>query len=124
MAEDELESYLSGPPHNDHPELHQFPDWGERGHPYAQPMPCLAPDAGEQLIKQEPCTMLVPQALLDDYAGFSDILNDVFTGKVKLKPLPPPKRHRCLACWLISLLPGHDRCDHDYLIPECDCYDC
>jgi hypothetical protein len=50
VPDDELADYLSGPPRNDHPELHQFPDWGERGHPYAQPMPWLAEtEAGRRM---------------------------------------------------------------------------
>jgi len=29
-----------------------------------------------------------------------------------------PKKHRCPACWLVSLLPGHHRCAHGRLVCE------
>jgi hypothetical protein len=67
---------------------------------------------------------LVPQALLDDYAGMGDALNDYLArglrGELPPSPRREPKRHRCLACWLVSLLPGHGRCSHGYLESGCE----
>lgn len=68
--------------------------------------------------------MEVSQDLLDDYARMGDALNDYLARGLRgeLPPSPPrqPKRHRCLACWLVSLLPGHDRCSHGYLEGGCE----
>jgi len=68
--------------------------------------------------------VLIQSALLEDlqgYAGMGELLGKALRGEIQLKPPPPPRRHRCLACWLISLLPGHDRCEHGYLTcDECD----
>jgi hypothetical protein len=72
------------------------------------------------LVTKYSAAFLVPQVLLDDYAGMSDVLGKVFRGEIDLKPPPPPKRHRCLACWLVSLLPGHDRCSHGYAESGCE----
>jgi hypothetical protein len=76
----------------------------------------LDPPAAE--IKS--ATFLVPQALLEDMADMNDLLDKVFRGEIELKPSLPPKRHRCLACWLVSLLPGHDRCEHGHLESGCE----
>lgn len=74
------------------------------------------------LVTKSAATFLVPQQLLDDYAGFdmADILRRALNGEQVFQPVPPPRRHRCLFCWLISLLPRHDRCDHGRLC----CDDC
>jgi len=56
---------------------------------------------------------LVPPVLLDDYADMGDVLAKALRGEISLKAAEPVW-HRCLACWLISLLPGHDRCEHGY----------
>jgi hypothetical protein len=70
------------------------------------------------------CIAEIPRTLLDDYAGFGDALNDYLARGLRgeLPPSPPrqPKRHRCLACWLLSLLPGHDRCSHGYAESGCE----
>jgi hypothetical protein len=68
-------------------------------------------------------TFLVPQALLEDYgdAGWlGDWLGKALRGEVEPRPPLEPKRHRCLACWLVSLLPGHDRCSHGYAESGCE----
>lgn len=83
-------------------------------------------DRVELLAQPEPPGFLVPQVLLDDYAGWGEALNDYLAAGLRgdLPPSPPrqPKRHRCLACWLVSLLPGHDRCQHGRLTgcEECE----
>jgi hypothetical protein len=193
MPDEELADYLSGPPQNEHPELHQSPDWGHRGHPYSQPMPWLAEtEAGRRMLTEAeyraalPGRMkeiagdlsekvgltagmrfewtapgddeataatdsaaedaaagfLVPPGLLDGYASmglqvsrqllgdsawpdFGDLLRRALNGEKVFNPPPPPTRHRCLACWLVSLLPGHDRCEHGWLESGCEeCGDC
>lgn len=75
-------------------------------------------DAG--LLDKRSGTFMVPAALLDDYADMGDLLGKALRGEIELKQPEPPRRHRCLACWLVSLLPGHDRCTHGRL----DCDDC
>ena len=69
--------------------------------------------------------MNVSQELLDDSAGMGDIgewLGKAMRGEIEPRPPRKPERHRCLACWLVSLLPGHDRCQHGYLTgcEECE----
>lgn len=121
-------------PDDQHPELHQFPDWGEFGHPYGRPMPWLAETeaAWEPLTGDGPppgsCSMLIskpsavfeaPLVLLED-SGIGDTIGKVMRGEIKPPPRREPKRHRCLACWLVSLLPGHDRCSHGYVESACE----
>ena len=65
---------------------------------------------------------MVPQMLLDEYAGMSDLLGSVLRGEVEFKPPPEPPWHRCVFCWLLSLLPGHERCEHGRLSCD-DCHD-
>ena len=77
-------------------------------------------EAGDQLITKSSAMLLVPQALIDDYADMGDLIGKALRGEIELKPPPAPPWHRCLACWLISLLPGHDRCEHGRL----GCDDC
>ena len=62
----------------------------------------------------------VSRELLDDCAGMNDLIGKALRGEIEFKPPPEPKRHRCIACWLVSLLPGHERCEHGYL----NCDDC
>jgi len=71
-----------------------------------------------QLLAPHAFLLNVSQELLDDCAGMGDLIGKALRGEIELKPLPEPKRHRCLACWLISHLPGHERCKHGYL--RCD----
>jgi hypothetical protein len=75
-----------------------------------------------QLITKNAATFMISQELLDDYADMGDLIGKALRGEIELKPLPEPKRHRCLACWLASLLPGHERCKHGRLSCD-DCYD-
>ncbi len=79
----------------------------------------------ELLVTKPSATFLVPQQLFEDLAGMGDIgdlLGKAMRGEIEFRPSPPPRRHRCIACWLVSLLPGHSRCQHGYL--ECeDCYE-
>jgi hypothetical protein len=77
-------------------------------------------EGDELLITKQSATILVPQALIDDYADMGDLIGKALRGEIELKPLPEPRYHRCLACWLVSLLPGHDRCQHGRLY----CDDC
>ena len=67
---------------------------------------------------------LVPPALLAelDLDGFdvTGLLGRALNGEQVFSPPPPPPWHRCLACWLVSRLPGHDRCNHGRL----NCDDC
>lgn len=118
-------------PDDQHPELHQFPDWGERGHPYAQPMPWLAESetaASEAGLSDPPpvlasAIMSVSQELLGDSADMGDMsdwIGKVMRGEIEPPPRREPKRHGCLACWLVSLLPGHDRCSHGYVESGCE----
>lgn len=76
----------------------------------------------ELLVSKQAATYLVPPALLAEYAGMDDLLGQVLRGEIELKPPPEPHRHRCLACWFVSLLPGHDRCHHGRLMCD-DCTD-
>lgn len=76
-----------------------------------------------EVLVKESAGFLVPDTLLEDYgeAGWlGDWLGKALRGEVEFKPPPPPKRHGCLACWLVSLLPGHDRCSHGYLESGCE----
>jgi hypothetical protein len=89
------------------------------------PLEDAPPDDGEPelLVRKESAGFLVPPALLEDYgdAGWlSDWLGKALRGEIEPIPPLPPKRHRCLACWLVSLLPGHDRCSHGYLESGCE----
>jgi hypothetical protein len=77
-------------------------------------------EPGELLITRQKTQILIPQELLDDYADMGDLLGKALRGEIQLEPLPEPRYHRCLACWLISLLPGHGRCEHGRL----SCDDC
>ena len=79
-------------------------------------------DDGEQLITKSAATFMIPPALLEDMQGFDfgAPLAKALRGEIVFKPPPEPPYHRCLACWLISLLPGHDRCEHGRL----SCDDC
>ena len=79
-----------------------------------------ADDEPELLVTKAASTLIVPQELLDDYADMSDLLGKALRGAIEFKPLPPPRYHRCLACWLVSKLPGHGRCQHGRL----GCDDC
>jgi hypothetical protein len=82
------------------------------------------PDSLSLQVEKKSATFLVPQALLEDYAdsgNLGELLVKALSGEIELKPPPPPKRHRCIACWLVSLLPGHDRCRHGYFgCDECE----
>jgi hypothetical protein len=82
-----------------------------------------ADDGEPELLVKESAGFLVPQALLEDYgeAGWvAEWLRKAIAGEIEAKPPLEPKRHRCLACWLVSLLPGHDRCSHGYLEGGCE----
>jgi hypothetical protein len=74
----------------------------------------------ELMAAKVSATLLVPQELLDDYADTGDLIGRALRGEIQLKPIPAPRYHRCLFCWLLSLLPGHDRCEHGRLY----CDDC
>jgi hypothetical protein len=88
------------------------------------------PDAGETLSPEQAASVQAfSRQLLDDIgSGFDigDYLRRALNGELPPKaPDPPPKRHRCLACWLVSLLPGHGRCEHGWLESGCEeCGDC
>jgi hypothetical protein len=80
-------------------------------------------DQAELLVTKPTEGFLVPPGLLENYgeAGWlSDWLGKALRGEIEPKPPPEPKRHRCLACWLVSLLPGHDRCSHGYAESGCE----
>jgi hypothetical protein len=72
----------------------------------------------ELTVTKMACTFPVSPELLDDFGD--DLLGKYLRGEIEPGPLPPKHYHRCLACWLVSLLPGHDRCEHGYLM----CDDC
>lgn len=78
----------------------------------------------EPLAVKSSATALIPQALLEDLGAMddmSDLLGKALRGEIHLKPPPDPERHRCVLCWLLAKLPGHDRCDHGRLNCD-DCY--
>jgi hypothetical protein len=80
-------------------------------------------EAASLQFREAAATFLVPPALLEDYgdAGWlGDWLGKALRGEIEPKPPREPKRHRCLACWLVSKLPGHDRCSHGYLESGCE----
>lgn len=62
------------------------------------------------------------QQLQEDYGDMSDLLGKALRGEIEFKPPPPPPWHRCVFCRLISLLPGHSRCEHGRMGCD-DCYD-
>lgn len=76
----------------------------------------------ELLVRRASAAAEIPQTLLDDLGGvdYADLLGKAMRGEITLRPPPPPRRHRCIACWLVSLLPGHTRCPHGFL----ECEDC
>jgi hypothetical protein len=74
----------------------------------------------ELLVTKEAGWVAASPSLLADYAWMSDLLGRALRGEIELKS-PPEPRHRCLACWLVSLLPRHDRCRHGYLDGDCPC---
>lgn len=76
----------------------------------------------ELMITKSATTFMVPTELLDDYADMGDLLGKALRGEIELKPPPEPERHRCVVCWLVSKLPGHNRCDHGRMSCD-DCYD-
>lgn len=89
----------------------------------AEATPDEPDDAGEQLITKSAATFMIPQALLEDMQSFGDmgdLLGKALRGEITFNPPPQPRYHRCLACRLVSLLPGHDRCEHGRL----SCDDC
>lgn len=79
------------------------------------------PEQPELLITKKSATFLVPPGMLAQFE-MNDVLGQVLRGEIQLKPPPEPHRHRCLACWFVSLLPGHDRCTHGRLMCD-DCSD-
>jgi hypothetical protein len=81
----------------------------------------VAEDRSEPVAVKSSATYLVPQALLEDYAGMGDVLVKAMRGEIQLNPVRPPW-HRCLFCWLLAKFPGHDRCEHGRLTCD-DCYD-
>ena len=78
----------------------------------------MADEEPELTVKKMAYTLPYSQELLDDFGD--DLLGKVLRGEIEPGPPPPVRWHRCLACWLVSLLRGHDRCEHGYLI----CDDC
>jgi hypothetical protein len=94
--------------------------------PWGRPADCRCAwcysDESAPSAEVRSAALLVPQALIDDYAGMDigDWLGKAMRGEIEPKPPQPPKRHRCLACWLVSKLPGHDRCSHGYLESGCE----
>jgi hypothetical protein len=74
----------------------------------------------EQPAARYTAVTLISQELLDDCAG--DWLGKALRGEIEPRPPVKPPWHRCVFCWLISLLPGHDRCDHGRLSCD-DCFD-
>lgn len=76
----------------------------------------------ELLVEKQSAGFMVPQALLDEYAGLNDFIGKALRGEIELKPVPE-QWHRCFWCWLVAKLPGHDRCRHGYLQPDCDCWE-
>lgn len=82
--------------------------------------PVTEPPPPELLVKHA-TTIDVPTDLLADYADMNDLIGKALRGEIELRPLPTPKRHRCLICWLVALLPGHDRCEHGRIAcDDCD----
>jgi hypothetical protein len=69
-------------------------------------------------VTKAACMVPVSQEILDDFGD--DLFGKFLRGEIEPGAPPPERYHRCLACWLVSLLPGHDRCEHGYLA----CDDC
>ena len=88
----------------------------------ADPPPTEA--EGEVLFTKSAATFMIPQELLEDMQGFdvSDWLRKALRGEIEPRPPVKPSWHRCVFCWLISWLPGHDRCEHGRLSCD-DCFD-
>jgi hypothetical protein len=85
------------------------------------------PDEGEHLITKQSGTFMIPLALAEelqqnygDMGGIDDWLGRALRGEIEPRPPRKPPWHRCVLCRLISLLPGHDRCEHGRL----SCDDC
>jgi hypothetical protein len=75
-------------------------------------------ESSERLIQQQSVIIEISKDLLEDFRLNSDLMSRVLSGEIELKPVSEPERHRCLACWLVALLPGHDRCPHGRLSCE------
>lgn len=88
----------------------------------ADPPPVEA--EGDQLMMKQSGLFMISRDLLDDFGGFdiSDWLGKALRGEIEPGPPQKPPWHRCALCWLISLLPGHDRCEHGRLGCD-DCFD-
>ena len=78
----------------------------------------MADEEPELAVTKMAYMLPISQELADDYGD--DLLGKYLRGEIEPGPPPPKRYHRCLACWLVSLLPGHYRCEHGYLI----CDDC
>ena len=77
---------------------------------------------GELLITKQSGTFMIPLALAEelqqnygDMGAIDDWLGKALRGEIEPGPPQKPPWHRCVFCWLLSLLPGHDRCEHGRL---------
>jgi len=81
---------------------------------------------GELFYTKSAATFMIPPALVEEmqqnYGGIDDWLGRALRGEIEPRPPQKPPWHRCPFCWLISLLPGHDRCEHGRLGCD-DCHD-
>jgi hypothetical protein len=83
-------------------------------------VPLPIPPADELLIKKKSAVIEVSNELLEGAQDMNDLIGKAMRGEIQFKPIPLQKPHKCLFCWLLSKLPGHERCRHGRL----ECEDC
>ncbi len=68
----------------------------------------MLPGKSDSVRKMSAVTPISAE-ILAEYAEMGELIGKALRGEIKTKS---PPLHRCLACWLIGKLPGHDRCAH------------
>lgn len=83
--------------------------------------PAFAEQMNEQqlLIEKHAAVLPIPQQLVQDYGGMTDLIGKMLRGEIEFKPQPEPW-HRCFWCWLVAKVSRHHwRCSHGWLESDC-----